>query len=206
MAPDIIADKPKHSQKLSQSTFPVLEMSCAACAVSVESILKSAPGVKSASVNFANQSAWVEYDASISQPKDLQNAVRGIGYDLVVDVEDPQAVKNEAELKHYHEIRTRTIWSLVLSIPVVIMGMFLMDLPYVNYLSMLLSAPVVFYFGRSFFINAGKQIKFGKSNMDTLVALSTGIAFLFSAFNTFFQSFGMPGGFIPTFITRQLQW
>jgi Cu2+-exporting ATPase len=197
MRTDKILMKPESSEKVIQNTFPVLEMSCAACAVSVESILKSAPGVKNASVNFANQSALVEYDATITRPQDLQNAVRTIGYDLVVNVEDPQAVKEEAQLKHFGEIRKRTIWSLVLSIPVVIIGMSMMAVPYANYISMALTAPVVFYFGLSFFINAWKQGKFGKANMDTLVALSTGIAFLFSAFNTFFPQFWHARGVHP---------
>jgi P-type Cu2+ transporter len=172
-----------------KETFPVLEMTCAACAVSVESMLKSTAGVKDAGVNFANQTAWVEYDAKQTKPVDLQNSVRSIGYDLVVDVEDPQAVQEEAQRKHYEAVKKRTVWSSILAVPVVIIGMFLMDLPYGNYISMALTAPVVFYFGRTFFINAWKQAKHGKANMDTLVALSTGIAFVFSVFNTFFPEF-----------------
>ncbi len=172
-----------------RESFPVLEMTCAACAVSVESMLKTTAGVKDAGVNFANQTAWVEYDNTIAKPVDLQNSVRSIGYDLVVDVEDPQAVQEEAQRKHYEEVKLRTIWSSILALPVVIIGMFFMDMPYGNYISMILAAPVVFYFGRSFFINAWKQARHRKANMDTLVALSTGIAFLFSTFNTFFPEF-----------------
>jgi P-type Cu2+ transporter len=175
--------------KQKRETFPVLEMTCAACAVSVESMLKSTPGVTNAAVNFANQTAWVEYDDNTTKPLDLQNAVRSIGYDLVVNVEDPQAVHEEAQLAKYEEVKRRTIWSSLLSIPVVLIGMFFMDMPYGNYISMLLTAPVVFYFGRHFFVNAWKQARYRKANMDTLVALSTGIAFLFSAFNTFFPDF-----------------
>lgn len=176
-------------KKMARQTFPVLEMTCAACAVSVESMLKSTPGVKDAGVNFANQSAWVLYDQSLARPSDLQNAVRSIGYDLVVDAEDPQAVKEEAQHRHFEEVKRRTIWSSVLALPVVIIGMFFMEMPYGNYISMVLTAPIVFFFGRNFFINAWKQARHWKANMDTLVALSTGIAFLFSAFNTFFPAF-----------------
>ena len=172
-----------------KETFPVLEMTCAACAVSVESMLKSTAGVKDASVNYANQTASVEYDAKQTKPSDLQNSVRAIGYDLVVDVEDPQAVQEEAQRKHYEAVKQRTIWSIILSIPVVVIGMFFMDMPYGTYISMVLTAPVVFYFGRNFFVNAWKQARHGKANMDTLVALSTGIAFVFSVFNTFFPDF-----------------
>src|SRR5690606_7237112 len=91
----------------------------------------------------------------------------------------------------------RTIWSAILAVPVVVIGMFLMDLRYGNLISFFLTAPVVFYFGRSFFINAWRQARHGKANMDTLVALSTGIAFLFSAFNTFFPEFWLSRGIEP---------
>jgi Cu2+-exporting ATPase len=181
--------KTNDNHQYTRSSFPVLEMSCAACAVSVESILKHTQGVKNATVNFANQSALVEYDQDVAKPADLQQAVRSIGYDLVVDVENPQAIKEESQLRHYAEIKQRTIWSSILAAPLVIIGMFFMNIPYSSYISMLLCAPVVFFFGRNFFINAWKQAKFGKANMDTLVALSTGIAFLFSAFNTFYPEF-----------------
>lgn len=175
---------PKKAISIKRDTFPVLEMTCAACAVSVESMLKATNGVKDAAVNFANQTAWVEYDNQTTTPPDLQKAVRSIGYDLVVDAEDPDAVQEEARNKYYEDVKRRTIWSSILALPVVVIGMFFMDMPYGTYISMILSAPVVFYFGRNFFVNAWKQARHGRANMDTLVALSTGIAFLFSAFNT----------------------
>ncbi|QDK80437.1 copper-translocating P-type ATPase [Spirosoma sp. KCTC 42546] len=184
-----------------RKTFPVLEMSCAACAVSVESILKSTPGVSDAGVNYANQSAWVQFDPKAVTVVDLQNAVRAIGYDIVIESEDPtqadpQQVQAEAQQRHYKQLKQRTIWALVLSLPIVVIGMFFMDQPngvkwtsYANYLMMFLSAAVVFGLGRSFFVNAWKQALHARANMDTLVALSTGIAFLFSAFNTVYPEF-----------------
>jgi Cu2+-exporting ATPase len=176
-----------------RQTFPVLGMSCAACAVSVESMLKSVKGVHDAGVNYANQTAWADYDNTL-MPIDLQNAVRAVGYDLVIDAEDPQQVQEEAQIKQYKDLKNRTIWAAVLSAPIVMIGMFFMEgsaraLPYGNWIMMALSAPVVFVLGRSFFINAFKQAKHGRANMDTLVALSTGIAFLFSAFNTINPAF-----------------
>ena len=187
----------KTNTNLTTENFPVLEMTCAACAVSVESILKSTEGVKNATVNFANQTAFVEYDKKQIQPAGLQKAVRSIGYDLVVDVEDPEAVQQEAQQKFYHAVKIRTIWASLLAVPVVIIGMFFMDMPYGNYIAMALTAPVVFYFGRTFFINAWKQARHGKANMDTLVALSTGIAFAFSTFNTFVPEFWTSRGLHP---------
>ena len=172
-----------------RKTFPVTDMTCAACAVSVESILESSSGVTDAGVNFANQTAWAEYDDNETSLLELQKAVRSIGYDILVDVENPSEVQEELQLKHYQEIKNRTIWASILSLPVVIIGMFFMDLPYGTWISMALTAPVLFWFGRNFFINAWKQAKHGKANMDTLVALSTSIAFLFSAFNTIYPQF-----------------
>ena len=172
-----------------KETFPVLEMTCAACAISVESMLKSANGVKDAGVNFANQTAWVQYSPAVASRKDLQNTVRSIGYDLVIDTENAEEITETAQRNHYNSIKQRTVWSSILSLPVVIIGMFFMDLRYGNWIMMILSTPVVFYFGRNFFINAWKQAKHRKANMDTLVALSTGVAYFFSVFNTVFPDF-----------------
>ena len=185
---DIEKNSPAKRGNRVKETFPVLGMTCAGCAVSVESMLKSTEGVYDAGVNYANQTAWAEYDDSV-KPEDLQNVVRSIGYDLVVDVEDPRQVQQEIQQKQYEELKKRTIWASLLSLPIVVIGMFFMDMPYANWIMMALATPVVFYFGRSFFINAFKQAKFGKANMDTLVAVSTGIAYVFSAFNTFYPEF-----------------
>jgi Cu2+-exporting ATPase len=175
-----------------KQTFQVLDMSCAGCAVNVESALKHVQGVKNASVNFAAHTAQVEYDPAAVSPEALRQAVQSIGYDLIIHTNgtaDALTLQQEAKQKYVAELKSRTIWSAALSLPVVIIGMFLMNWKGGTYLSMLLTAPVVFYFGRSFFIHAFKQARHGRANMDTLVALSTGIAFLFSAFNTFFPDF-----------------
>ncbi len=172
-----------------KETFPVLEMTCAACAISVESMLKSVEGVLDAGVNFANQDAWVEYDPAIATREQMQQTVRSIGYDIVIEKENQQEIKEAAQQNYYKAIRRRFIWSAILSLPVFFIAMFFMDMPYANWIMMVLSAPVIFYFGRSFFINAFKQARHGKANMDTLVALSTGVAWLFSLFNTLFPGF-----------------
>jgi Cu2+-exporting ATPase len=184
--------KPKDdtgSTAIVKESYPVLEMTCAACAISVESMLKSVDGVLNAGVNFANQTAFVEYDTHTVSPETLRDTVRSIGYDLVIQKENQEEVKEEAQQKHYRQIKQRTIWASILSLPVVIIGMFFMNIPYANWIMMVLATPVVFIFGRSFFINAWKQAKHRKANMDTLVALSTGIAWLFSTFNTIYPEF-----------------
>ncbi|PRY34939.1 Cu2+-exporting ATPase [Spirosoma oryzae] len=188
--------------RLTRQTFPVLEMTCAACAVSVESMLNNTPGVLKAAVNYANQSATVEYDAKAITPAGMQQVLQSIGYDLIADVEDPQQVQQEAQQRYYESLKKRTVLAGILSVPVVMLGMFFMDrnagpAPYVNWIMMALSTPVVFWLGRSYFVNAGKQARHGKANMDTLVALSTGIAFLFSTFNTLYPDFWHSRGLHP---------
>ncbi len=182
----------------SKHSFPILNMTCASCAVSVESITKSQKGVVNASVNYANGEALIEYIPGIADLQAIQTAIRSIGYDILIDqTEDVHALKEELHEQKYQKLKTKTTWSIVLSIPTVAIGMFFMELPYANWIMMLLSSPVVFYFGKDFFINAYKQAKHRSTNMDTLVALSTGIAFLFSAFNTVYPEFWYQRGQHP---------
>lgn len=181
-----------------QETFPVLGMSCASCAARVDKTLNRQQGVSKASVNYASATVTVEYDRSQCSPEVLQQIVQAAGYDLIIQ-HDKNTVE-EAEEAHKQEYRTlkfRTIWAIILSVPIVILGMFFMNLPYANLIMALLSTPVVFWLGRSFFVNAWKQLKQGSANMDTLVANSTGIAYLFSLFNLLFPEFWLSRGIHP---------
>ena len=172
-----------------KEAFPVTGMSCAACASSVESILSHTKGVQQAEVNFATALVWVEFEESLS-PEDLHEALNKAGYGLLWSDDESGDELAEAQKKareeYYHQVKIRTITSILLSIPVVIIGMGFMDWIPGRWISLVLSLPVLFYFGRHFYVNAWKQARHGQSNMDTLVALSTGIAFLFSLFNTLF--------------------
>lgn len=173
-----------------KQTFPVTGMSCASCAASTESIIKAQPGVIASAVNFANSSVQVEYIPTITTPEKLKTSVQSIGYDLVIE-NSPEA-KDALEDLHRQNLRSlklKTVWSVILSIPVVIIGMLFMDIPYANYLMWALATPVIVVFGKQFFVNAYKQAKHRSANMDTLVALSTGIAYLFSVFNTVYPQF-----------------
>lgn len=188
-------DKPKTIKR----NFPVLEMSCAACAARVDKTLNRQPGVQTASVNYASAMATVEYDPEICSPESLRTAVQTAGYDLVITA-DKEESKQEAEDAHelkYHALKHRTIWAVLLSLPIAIIGLFFMDMPYAKYIMWLLSTPVVFWLGRGFYINAWKQLKHGSANMDTLVANSTGIAYIFSLFNLFFPQFWLSRGIQP---------
>lgn len=172
-----------------KKTFPITGMTCASCASSSESILNMQKGVVNASVNYANTQATVEFFPDIITPADMKIALQSVGYDMIIDEENGADLKEELHQNLYKQLKVKTIWSVILAFPVVIIGMFFMNMPYANYIMMALTAPVLFWFGRSFFINAFKQAKHANANMDTLVALSTGIAFLFSTFNTFYAEF-----------------
>ena len=173
-----------------KKTFPVLGMTCASCAGSAESIVKYEPGVVNASVNFATGNLIVEYLPNMTNAAKLQKAVQSIGYDLLVEDETKQQETLEAiHEKKFQELKSKTIWAVILSLPVLIIGMFFMDMPYGNQIMWAFSTPVVLWLGRDFFANAWKQAKHRSANMDTLVALSTGIAYLFSVFNMLFADF-----------------
>ena len=170
-----------------KQTFPVLGMSCASCANSAENIVKQIPGVINASVNFGTGNLTVTYLPNMTDASQLQKAVQGGGYDLFVETTDQQQESLAAiHEKKFRELKVKTIWAVILSLPVVIIGMFFMNIPYAHAIMGLFATPVVLWLGRDFFINAWKQAKHRSANMDTLVALSTGIAYLFSMFNLFF--------------------
>jgi len=178
-------------------TVPVTGMTCAACAVSVENVLNKQNGVVEGSVNFANESAKITFNPSITTPENLKKSLQAIGYDLLIETQNAKAQQAVIKANQYESLKKRVIWASVLTVPVVILGMFLMDMPYANWVMLLLTTPVLVVFGRDFFINAWKQAKHGQANMDTLVALSTGIAFLFSLFNTFYPEFWHSRGLHP---------
>ncbi len=172
-----------------QKNFPVLRMSCAGCAAGVENKIKSLDGVNSAAVNFATATALVNFQSDKIDAVAIQRAVRSIGYDLVLEEEDQQDLLDDIHRKKYSQLKKRTLWALILSAPVLIIGMFLMNMPYANLIMWAFSTPVVLWLGRDFFINAWKQAKHRTANMDTLVALSTGTAYLFSIFNMLLPDF-----------------
>lgn len=171
-------------------TFPVLGMTCASCASSAESMAKYEHGVVNASVNFATGNLTVEYLPNMTDPLKIQKAVQAGGYDLLIEDESTQQETLEAiHAEKFHMLKIKTRWAVLLSLPVVVIGMFFMDMPYANPIMWLFSTPVVLWLGKDFFVNAYKQAKHRSANMDTLVALSTGIAYIFSVFNMLFADF-----------------
>lgn len=180
---------------LVKETFPVTGMSCASCAVSVETMIKSTDGVKDAGVNFANSTAFAEYDSDKVSTSELQSVIQSIGYNLIIESEDPYAEQEKLQQEEYQKVKRRFIGSSIFALPVFVIGMFFPTMPYAAWISMALTIPVLFYFGAHFFKNSYKLALKGSTNMDTLVALSTGIAFAFSAFNTIYPQFFESRGF-----------
>lgn len=179
-----------------KKNFPVLEMSCASCAMSVESMVRSIPGVEAASVNFASNLLNVEYDPGEVTPGRLQQAVRSIGYDLIIDEDHAAEEQQQAQQSHYRALRRDTVGAWIFALPLMVAGMAFMHDGWAAWLMLGLCVPVL-WFGRIFFVNAWKQAHHRTANMDTLVALSTSIAFLFSLFNTLFPQFWLARGLEP---------
>lgn len=173
-----------------KKNFPVLNMSCASCAISAQTMLENAEGVLNVSVNYANAMAHVEYNPQITSPQKMKAALQSIGYDLAIDEsEEAKDTLEDAQRKKFETLKARTIGAIILSVPIVVIGMFFMNIPYSNYVMWILATPVVFIFGQQFFTGALKQAKHRSANMDTLVALSTGVAYLFSVFNTIYPHY-----------------
>ena len=181
-----------------KNTYPVLGMSCASCAARVDKTLNGLPGLYQATVNYATAIAQVEYNPKVCSDAILQSAVQDAGYDLLVDTgEDVTNKAEEIRLARYRKIKRRTVVALLLSLPIMVISMFFEDISSLKYVLWILATPVVFGLGREFYINAWRQLKHGTSNMDTLVAVSTGIAYTFSVFNLLFPDFWLSRGIEP---------
>lgn len=181
-----------------KNTYPVLGMSCASCAARVDKTLNGLPGVYQATVNYATAVAQVEYNPEVCSDATLQAAVQDAGYDLLIDTGEDAADKaEEIRLTRYRKIKRRTVAALLLSLPIMVISMFFEDISSLKYVLWILATPVVFGLGREFYINAWRQLKHGTSNMDTLVAVSTGIAYTFSVFNLLFPDFWLSRGIEP---------
>ena len=183
---------------IQKETYPVLGMSCASCAARVDKTLNCQPGVQEACVNYASATVQITYDTDECSPLLLKAAVQNAGYDLLIDAQEEASDETEkAYTARYESLKKRTLWAIVLAIPIMVLSMVWMHVHWVNYVVWILSTPVVFVLGRSFYANAWKQLKHATCNMDTLVALSTGIAYVFSVFNLFFPEFWLSQGIEP---------
>lgn len=170
--------------------YPVSNLSCANCALGVEKKLNQQRGVRSAQVNFASNIATIDYDPSQTDPEALRDAVRSIGYDMIVEGEEENMLieqERESE-KKFRDLKRKTIFAWLFSVLIMVISMSHLH-GWFNYLQLALAIPVIGIFGRDFFLRGWKHTLNGSPNMDTLVALSTSIAFLFSLFTTLYPSF-----------------
>jgi P-type Cu2+ transporter len=172
---------------INEKIIPVDGMSCAACSSSVESMLNAQPGILNAVVNLPQNNVKVKWIPENIDLPDMKKTIQSIGYDLIIDEKaSSDEALEEGRRRKSIKTRKRLISAAILTFPVFLIGMFFRNIPYANIIMWTLTTPVLFVFGRHFFINAFKQARHGTANMDTLVALSTGIAYLFSVFNTLF--------------------
>lgn len=168
-----------------RKTIPVIGMACASCSANVERKLNSLEGVREASVSLPGRSALVDYDPETISLETMKKEINTIGYDLVIE-SDRSVV--EIERREYQLLRRKTLFSWIIALLVMSVSMGWIQLggrDIANQISLILSLANLLYCGRGFYLSAWRQIRHGSANMDTLVALSTAIAFLFSAFNTF---------------------
>lgn len=169
-----------------KKTIPVIGMACASCSANIERKLNSLDGINSASVSLAGRSALVDYDPDKISLETMKKEINGIGYDLVIDSGTSVETIRKQE---YTLLKRRTILSWILSVVGMCINMHWVKIggdSFTNQMAMLIALANMYFCGRSFYSSTVKQIRHGAANMDTLVALSTSIAFLFSAYNTLF--------------------
>ena len=168
-----------------KQTIPVIGMACASCSANIERKLNELDGINEASVSLPGRSALVDYDPEKISLEKMKSEINGIGYDLVID---KQTSVEEVEKRAYTLLKRKTLLSWVFSVAVMCVSMQWINLgsrDISNQVSLLIALANMLYCGRQFYVSSWKQLLHGTANMDTLVALSTGIAFLFSTFNTF---------------------
>ena len=184
------------TETIQEESYKVLGMTCASCAISLESYLKPVDGVEFVSVNYPNQSVLMKYNTAQVSKEQLRDKAKEIGYTLLLD--DSATTFEAQEEQRLDSLKTKLIVSTILSTPVFVMSMFMMGIvPYEKWIMMVLSIPALFWCGSEFFINAWNKLKHFTSNMDTLVALSTGVAFVFSVFNTVNPEYFLSQGVMP---------
>ena len=168
-----------------KQTIPVIGMACSACSANVEKKLSELDGINSASVSLPGRSALIDYDPDVISLEKMKTEINEIGYDLVID---KKTSVEEIEKRTYTLLKHRTLLSWLFAIAVMCVSMRWIDLgsrDISNQVSLLIALSNMLCCGRQFYVSSWKQLLHGTANMDTLVALSTGIAFLFSSFNTF---------------------
>ena len=168
-----------------KQTIPVIGMACSSCSANIEKKLNTLKGVNSASVSLPGRSALIDFNPQVISLEKMKAEINALGYDLVIDKETSV---DEIEKREYVLLKRKTVLSWLFSIAVMCVSMRWIDLgsrDIANQVALLIALANMLYCGRQFYVSSFRQLRHGSANMDTLVALSTGIAFLFSTFNTF---------------------
>lgn len=134
-----------------KEAFQVLGMSCAVCALNVETTLGAQEGVYEAKVNFAGSTVLVDYNPRVITPGELQKAVEAAGYELVVENTEDTDQADHLQREEFLALKRKTIGAIVLALPVFVIGMFFMHMPYGNWIMLAFTIPVMAFFGRDFF-------------------------------------------------------
>ena len=182
------------TQKNIKKSYHVTGMHCAGCASNLERMISKQEGVNSATVNFAAATATIDFNPETITVAKLRETAQNAGFDMLTDEDDDEEEAERLQIDEYKKLKHNTFGAISLALPVFIIGMFFMDMPYANWIMLVLTVPVLSIFGRNFFVDAFRQIKLKRANMDTLVAVSTGVAFLFSLFNTLFPDYWISRG------------
>lgn len=182
---------------MKKETFKIEGLSCASCAASSQRVLSKMEGVKEATVNFANKAALIEYDELTVNYDEMKAQLSPMGYHLLEDTERIRAEQEEKEQVRFKSLKQKVIVGGILSVLLILIAMVLPSFPDENYLMLVLTIPIIGWIGSEFYVNAWKQLRVGQANMDTLVALGTGVAFLFSLFNTIYPEVLQAQGLAP---------
>ena len=178
------------------ATFPVLNMACAACSAAVEKTLQQQRGVVAATVNLAAAQAHVQYDKRVTSYRKLAKAVKAAGFVLVEPTESSADVVAGYRRERLHRKQVSMLGALLFFLPLMVLSMWMPNIAYLHYILWALATPVL-VFGYDFYVGAWQQARHGRANMDTLVAVSTSVAYLFSVFNTLFPEFWLERGLEP---------
>lgn len=182
---------------IAHKIIPITGMSCASCAMSVQSTAATVPGVQQANVNYATQALDIYFDQQKTDQQQIQKAIQNVGYDLILDEENAFDQQEEQQEKAFSQLKKQTLGAVLLTVPVVLLDMVFMHWKLANLMMLALTSVVLFVFGKRFFVNAWKQAQHAHANMDSLVAISTGVAYFFSLFNTIYPGFWLQRGIVP---------
>jgi len=175
-----------------KTTIKITGMHCQSCINVITKALNKENGVVSASVNFSNEKASVEYDPKITNEEKLIESIKKKGYDGHIISEQNYKREKIEKIKELKKLKLKIIFSAILAFPVLILGMFFMknSIPFQDYIMWALATPIQFYIGKQFYQGTWAAIKNRSANMDTLIALGTSAAYFYSVYVVLFNSTG----------------